>query len=179
MKCRICGGKTNLAFIKENHRFEKCRMCETIQQEKIGADVSKQYLSNKQIYDYYQQTKAEDVDHANHIITMLDMKKGDTVLEIGIGCGTVGNVLKEYGIHYEGVEPNTFIAKKIKNLILHTALIEDLTLEKKFDHIVMSDVVEHLPDPVFVLSKLHKNLAKGGKLLISVPNFDSMVTSLD
>lgn len=40
-----------------------------------------------------------------------------------------------------------------------------------FNYIVMHDVVEHLYDPWYVLAKLRKYLAPGGRLVVVTPNF--------
>ncbi len=42
-----------------------------------------------------------------------------------------------------------------------------------FDVIVLSQVIEHLPDPVLVLKTLHKKLKPNGHLLITCPNAHS------
>ncbi|MBI3631649.1 MAG: class I SAM-dependent methyltransferase [Candidatus Staskawiczbacteria bacterium] len=47
-----------------------------------------------------------------------------------------------------------------------------------FDQVNMSHVIEHLNDPKSVLQKMNKIIKKGGSLVISTPNFDSLAAKL-
>jgi len=54
------------------------------------------------------------------------------------------------------------------------ALFEEFETELRFDTIVASHVLEHLVDPVAVLSRAREWLAPGGRLIVVVPNADSL-----
>ena len=45
--------------------------------------------------------------------------------------------------------------------------------ENKFDIIIMSHVIEHLPDPVSIVVKLKSWLKPGGLLMVATPNVES------
>ncbi|MBP0444120.1 class I SAM-dependent methyltransferase [Roseomonas sp. SSH11] len=54
--------------------------------------------------------------------------------------------------------------------ILHRALFESFEATPRFDAIFLSHVLEHLMDPVLVLSRAREWLAPGGRMLVAVPN---------
>jgi len=43
-------------------------------------------------------------------------------------------------------------------------------VESSYDSILLSDVLEHLVDPLYVLHGLARHLTPGGKVVVSVPN---------
>ncbi len=51
--------------------------------------------------------------------------------------------------------------------------IEELNFKGSFDLVIMSHVLEHLPDPVLSLNKCYELLAPGGMLMLEIPNFSS------
>jgi 2-polyprenyl-3-methyl-5-hydroxy-6-metoxy-1,4-benzoquinol methylase len=49
-------------------------------------------------------------------------------------------------------------------------MIENFTIEKRFDNIILSHILEHLNDPIMVLKRIKKLLHPQGRLFIVVPN---------
>ena len=52
--------------------------------------------------------------------------------------------------------------------------IEDFDTNRKFDLILMLNLIEHVRDPSTVLAKMRALLAPGGQILIKTPNVDSL-----
>jgi SAM-dependent methyltransferase len=51
------------------------------------------------------------------------------------------------------------------------ATFETVALPRRYDNIVLTHVLEHLDDPVLVLSRIHREwLATGGRLFLACPN---------
>ena len=63
---------------------------------------------------------------------------------------------------------------RANNLFLVHSLFEEFYTDKKFNTIFMSHILEHLDDPIALLIKSKDWLAHGGRLLIAVPNADSI-----
>lgn len=63
---------------------------------------------------------------------------------------------------------------KVHNLHLAHSLFEDYATNDKFNTIFMTHILEHLDDPVAILRRSQQWLAIGGKVLIAVPNANSL-----
>lgn len=100
------------------------------------------------------------------------------VLEIGCGDGSLLNNLRNLGWEVEGVD---FDPGAVRTAIEHHQLNvrlgsveEQGYLDSSFDAIVMSHVIEHIPDPVRLLAECARLLKPGGTVVISTPNLNSM-----
>lgn len=49
------------------------------------------------------------------------------------------------------------------------------TLDEAIDNILLTEVLEHIPEPMEVLAECHRLLRPGGRLLVTVPNFRGVV----
>ena len=101
--------------------------------------------------------------------------EGKKVLELGVGDASLTRRLKTNGAKVDGVESDQVyidLAKPFCERIFSGDLnkIETLYLDIDYDIIVAADILEHLIDPEYVLSKLKTHLKKGGLLVVSLPN---------
>ena len=113
--------------------------------------------------------------------------KLEKVLDVGCGCGTTGQYLKNHLTVKEvvGIEMNPEMAQQAK-MVLDQVIIGDVQQidlpfdQRYFDCIICADLLEHLYDPWSVLLKLKNYLKDTGCLLLSVPNVQhwSMIARL-
>jgi 2-polyprenyl-3-methyl-5-hydroxy-6-metoxy-1,4-benzoquinol methylase len=101
---------------------------------------------------------------------------------IDIGCNE-GRGLECYranGFSAEGLELNRVAAQEARSrgFAVHTVMLEDFTPEQPFDVAVMSNVLEHTPDPRAVLRDLRRILSSQGQVWISLPNAASQFRHL-
>jgi 2-polyprenyl-3-methyl-5-hydroxy-6-metoxy-1,4-benzoquinol methylase len=92
-------------------------------------------------------------------------------LDFGCGSGVLAaSIQKEYGIKSYGVElsPHFRELAKAAGVDCVSRLIE--LPDIKFDLITMTEVLEHLPNPIYVLKELDKLMVPGGNLIVSVPD---------
>jgi 2-polyprenyl-3-methyl-5-hydroxy-6-metoxy-1,4-benzoquinol methylase len=100
-----------------------------------------------------------------------------SVLNLGVADGSVASVLRAMGCHVWGVEIDPVAAACAKRICEDVA-VEDLNQldfasrfeGRRFDVVLMLDVLEHLPDPAAVLRHVGSVLAEGGWAVISLPN---------
>jgi len=100
------------------------------------------------------------------------VKKPGKVLDIGASTGVMLDIFKEDKWETWGIEPSESakVASEKGHKILRT-LFENAKLpDNYFDLVIMNHTLEHLDNPVLVLTKIHKILNKDGILLIDVPN---------
>ena len=103
-----------------------------------------------------------------------------TVLDIGGGTGWLVDQLKESDPRFtfslivdidDGAEKHAIA----KGHDFFLGKFEDLPVsERRFDLILMLNIIEHVPDPKSVLEKAAALLAPGGKIWVKTPNFDSL-----
>jgi SAM-dependent methyltransferase len=105
------------------------------------------------------------------------------LLEIGCGTGTLLLEAARLGWQTLGVEPGwaaTEIARKRGAEVVHGWFPSDLPdAAGLFDAVAVLDVLEHFADPLRFLTDLRARLAPGGRLLVQVPNWDSLLVRLE
>ena len=106
--------------------------------------------------------------------------KGDSLLEVGCGSGSVLLTLKDNYKKCVGVEFSEVRANELRklfsgydNISILVGNIEDKSLKLKkesFDTILMNAVIEHLITPLQTLEYLASLLKSGGRIVIITPN---------
>ncbi len=108
----------------------------------------------------------------------LTFYKGGSVLELGPAEGIGTEVFLGAVDHLEVVEGSLSLSEnlvqKFPSLQVHNSLFEEFESEERFELIIMSHVLEHVENPIEILSKFSKFLMPGGKVVIGVPNADSI-----
>jgi 2-polyprenyl-3-methyl-5-hydroxy-6-metoxy-1,4-benzoquinol methylase len=106
------------------------------------------------------------------------IKNGSTVLDIGCSSGNFGKALIELkNCTVDGIDLNQNdirLASKVLTMAkvanVETSNLEEVLKGKRYDVIVMADVLEHLVDPVSSLKSIQKLLNRDGFLAFSIPN---------
>ncbi|MCJ8346933.1 class I SAM-dependent methyltransferase [bacterium] len=104
-----------------------------------------------------------------------------TCLEVGAGAGEQVAVALEFGFEVEAVEIRESYCKNLRETFtipVYNQSIEEIVFEKKYDLILMGDVLEHVIDPVKLLMSLKETLTPLGVIWVSTPNFESAMTRL-
>ena len=136
----------------------------------LNADISDMSIEKiAQIYEF------------NWIKETVLTLKPSSILDLGYGDGIYFNQLTNLA-HVTLVEGSTQLSDKARNEIhennlnasVVNALFEDFNPKQKFDFIIASHVLEHVSDPLYLLLKIKGWLTPQGKLLIIVPNSESV-----
>lgn len=93
-----------------------------------------------------------------------------TVLDIGCGQGELGHLVRQRGHHVTGIDwaPPKFELDEFIQANLGSGL--PLAPNRKFDVILLADVLEHMSEPGALLDQAKAHLAPGGSVLVSLPN---------
>lgn len=108
-------------------------------------------------------------------------KPGMKVLDYGCGAGQSLLDLRELGAEGYGVEADRNVARIAQHhgINIYIGSIFDNPFPNvKFDLIILNQVLEHVPDPVRLLQVLSERLQDGGRLVLAVPNADSLYRRL-
>lgn len=115
----------------------------------------------------------------NHISSFTNK----TILDIGCGAGTVSLYLANQGANIVGIDisrkaidscKKSAKALKLKDktqFICNT--IEQVKFRRKFDVIICSEIIEHIPNDKAFLKRIHKLLKKNGLLILSTPSINA------
>lgn len=99
------------------------------------------------------------------------------LLDIGCGAGELMAQHCELGWCVTGIELNSRAAAlgRSRGLDVHNGTVFDAPFDgREFDVILMSQVIEHLPDPVRALRRAARWLGAGGKIILTTPNASSL-----
>lgn len=153
------------------------RGCDTYYKKKYGYTIIKPTLLDNivaSIITLHPEWKANlDGD-----IFYLPYKKGGTLLDIGCGNGSTLEKMKRLGWHTIGIDfdKSSIETAQERNLdVRHGDLFQQNFKPEQFDAIIMSHVIEHLPDPLTTLKKCMTLLKQDGKLILTTPNINGFV----
>jgi 2-polyprenyl-3-methyl-5-hydroxy-6-metoxy-1,4-benzoquinol methylase len=99
------------------------------------------------------------------------------LLDVGCGSGNGLVFMSRLGWRVEGVEvdPQAVAVARSKGLIIHSGALKDQRFpDSQFDAITMSHVVEHVHDPIALMSECMRILKPNGMLVIITPNANSL-----
>lgn len=116
-------------------------------------------------------------------LDLLEMKKGDRVLDVGCGTGIfLARIAQTYQADCTGVDisrKSITTAKRWKSPQLHFKVAEATQLPFKnesFDYVLSFDALEHIRDQSKALSEMVRALKPGGSLLIYTINENQRYT---
>ena len=117
---------------------------------------------------------------------LLDLERGlggpGTLLDVGAGTGIFMHLARQRGWNVDGVDICPLTAEKaLKEFGVHIAVgaFERHRFDGRcFDAVTMLDVLEHVPDPLTVLTRVHALLRPGGAVVVAVPNQRSLLTAI-
>jgi 2-polyprenyl-3-methyl-5-hydroxy-6-metoxy-1,4-benzoquinol methylase len=100
------------------------------------------------------------------------------VLEIGCASGSFLSEAKDHVKSVTGIELTKEFVEYAKRHGMEIKTSLDEIPDHSFDLIFMFHVLEHIDDPVAFLKSVGKKLARGGKLIVEVPNVDDILVSV-
>jgi len=101
-----------------------------------------------------------------------------SILELGPAEGVMTQCLYGKFPNLSTVEGSAVFCESLRERfpklrVIH-ALFEDFETEESYDNILLGHVLEHVKDPVRILSQAKEWLAPGGRILAAVPNARSL-----
>lgn len=117
-----------------------------------------------------------DLDRADQLrhVEAAGHVAGSRVLEIGCSSGDLLCLLRDRGATVAGVEPGDVSRGIARSRGLDVVATLAEVRGGPFDIVVLFDVLEHLPSPVSTLQWVSTKLSLSGRVVIGVPNIESL-----
>ena len=187
--CGLCGatdprpfraGKDRLMGIPGTFRLVRCRQCGLVYQDPRPLAVSLQsfygpgygprtpHPGKRRRMAIYQQRIVDKV------CRMTGSAFGTRrILDVGCGAGDLLSLVRQLGWEAAGVEPSGAVAMPEDALVV--ADLSDRALDEyRFDLVVMSHSLEHMPEPARALARVRELITPAGLLFIAAPNIASL-----
>lgn len=136
------------------------------------------YKVDAEYFDFFHESNfrtQEIFRHYQEFFHLYRIKSSDKVLEIGSGGGAALRFIQSAGCEYYPLDISSFNLKKIKEKNIRNVFPvsgDTYSLpfnDDSFDFIILSEVLEHLAEPVTALTEIKRVLKKEGRLVVSVP----------
>lgn len=124
---------------------------------------------------------AEAVNYNKFLLTLIFSyaKRGDRIVDFGAGIGTFARELAQNGYRVHCIEPDTRQAQVITATGLSVSASLEEVEDESVDYLYSLNVLEHIEDDVTMLCEWRRKLKPGGQLLIYVPAFQLLYSSMD
>lgn len=198
MPCWICRGE-DLTLVRKGTRLEdlaaanfrvtdadygrtgdifRCQSCGFYQCSDF-ADVLQLYEEMDDL-TYEETSSARSFQARKTLSTIGKFRASGRLLDVGAGSGIlVGEAIKQ-GYQAEGIEPSKYLqsmAKK-KDLPVCLGVLSEKEPEAKYDIVTLIDVIEHVSNPVELLSRIRHVLHPQGVAVVVTPDVGSFAARL-
>lgn len=170
-KCISCG------FMQTNPELKKEQMAELYTNYYPRQNITVEQVKNSAKYRFGIWFKIKAWILGTNNICHYYIKPNKKVLDIGCGNGASLLDIKYQHAEAYGIEEDRNIEQIAKQLDLNIffgSLEQTNYPDNYFDYITMSQVLEHIPDPLNFLNLAIKKLRPGGKIILSFPNVKSI-----
>ena len=192
LSCPVCKRtKAEKFWAGPGYRLVRCKKCAMVWDffppDNLSAQYEENYFSNenpKGGYANYFEGMAINKKTFFDRLKKIEKKLGrkGKLLDVGCALGDCLDIARQLKWKdAEGVELSEYAYKfaKRKGLKVKNGTLQDVKYpDNYFDAVTMQDVIEHVPDPVSDLKRIHKILKPGGKVYLVTPDIDGLWSRL-
>ena len=192
-ECPLCASsRLRYAFSHEGYRLVRCADCELLfsnpqpSDTELGAIYSADYFLGAESDEGRASTREMKRATARQYLSEIHRYTGEVggrLMEIGCGDGDFLVEAEAAGYHVTGVEYAPAACEQARARLQRGEVVCG-ELEKaelaggQFDLCVLSDVIEHVRDPIAFLTEIHRLLKPGGGIFIATPSLHSWSAKL-
>lgn len=185
MTCKLCGSDDlKLFYTQGDHRqfeFYRCQQCRLVVYDtRAGVNQEKYILTRVDPRAPTRQNRGHRQTYAfirRHAPPSPSPARPGRMLDLGCGDGTVLWLARQDGWTVKGVELFPEHVKLVRETLGLDVDASDITayegVNEAWDCVVLTHVLEHLPDPVGALAKIRRLLKPGGIGVLEFPNIDA------
>lgn len=102
-----------------------------------------------------------------------------TAVDFGAGIGTFSELVRQRGFLVRCIEADSYLTARLRASGFETLADFAELPDESVEYVFSLNVFEHIQDDCAVLRALAAKIARGGRLMIYVPAFESLWTGLD
>lgn len=180
--CRLCGSQNLRLYYTEGNdnqfKFYKCLNCKLVNYDmSTGLDqekVRKNFIDPRNNKHEMNKRQEQTYNFIKRYIT-----RPGRLLDIGCGNGGLLLLAGRDGWKVNGIELFPFLADSIKKAIgidikVCNFLEYEVAEDESYDLVTLRHVLEHLPDSILAMNKIHALLKSSGCALLEFPNINSL-----
>jgi 2-polyprenyl-3-methyl-5-hydroxy-6-metoxy-1,4-benzoquinol methylase len=182
-------------YYRETQQCEACQHFIAVQEMDLSAIYEGDYVNATygdragvhEIFKKIINLPAERSDNTGRVKRIMEFAskywgeiKGKSVLDVGSGLGVFPYLMKKNEWNVTALDPDTRAAEHIREVVNIETICGDffkVDTNQKFDLVTFNKVLEHVNDPIGLLSKSKDNLAQNGLVYVEVPDGD--IAALD
>jgi 2-polyprenyl-3-methyl-5-hydroxy-6-metoxy-1,4-benzoquinol methylase len=182
--CPLCGSDERTRIYQEHGAVgvSRCAACSLIytsprlkSPEEVYWGKSETYYAEARLVFEGKAGHHRDPNYLEELALIRRHKPAGRFLDVGCNMGMLLRHVRRMGWDAVGVEPSPSLSRLAIegfHLDVHNCFLHELPdhLAGSFDVIALSDVLEHIGDPLAFLTQAEKFLAPDGILYIKVPN---------
>jgi len=180
-QCRICKKKTVTYLYPLNTKYSiyHCSTCNTDLTSPIPSPADVAQSTDVEYFKAYEDLSIKHfkILDLKRILEELPMNKVKSGLDIGCANAYLVEYLLSKKVDAYGIELFPEVAaeaqKKFKDKRIYVGDFEKYQFKRKFDVLIMFDLIEHIVDPQGVFEKAKKILNPGGFVLILTPDINA------
>ena len=185
--CPICGDSNpNLWSRQQEISLYRCPQCRLVYvpgltAEDLNAELYGKRLQNPS-HSESGSLKRKQVRWKRDVLKPLEaFRQTGNLLEIGFGRGEFLGVAHEMGWNVQGIDVAQELVDSVREhygFQVQKGTLEEVDLpQDDFDIIYLSELIEHIPEPLSFMQKVARLLHPGGIVVLRTPNIDSWVAS--
>jgi SAM-dependent methyltransferase len=156
----------------------RCMACSHMQLDRFPPEAELSEAYGEAASEDYVEEEAGQRATARVALERIERFAGPgAILDLGCWVGFLLAEARERGWDTLGVEPSEFASSYARERlgldVIRAGLFEADLGDRRFDAVVMGDVIEHLPRPADALDRVAELLAPGGVLHLALPNAGS------
>ena len=177
--CYLCQHPTHQLLKAKNRAIIRCDNCKlTYTPDSASSDGHIREDSGKFVKEYLDEARRYKQYFDTIIGIIQKHKKPQSLLDVGCGVGIFLQQVKINGWKAIGVDmsADSVAYARARGLAVRRGKIEELTFRPgSFDVITLFQTIEHIKDPIKTLEKLYLLLRRGGILVLTTPNEESVL----
>lgn len=182
--CPLCGASRSRHLYTEYEILEvvRCGACSLVYTSPRLREPERIYWGDRQEYReearlIFEGTASHhrDPNYLEELDILARHREPGRLLDVGCNMGMLLRLARDRGWEAVGVEPSPALASLAReelDLPVHQDFLHEISPDDtgRFDAVALSDVLEHITDPLPFLRDARRFLAPGGILFVKVPN---------